>query len=114
MGLETNIILYIAAGISILFGLLLRRWAGQNDLVGVVTDSAWQLARGKRRGGQVTDIEERIAGITSAPTAAGKVRRATGSVIGHLLSATAGLAGLVLILTGMQWQQPDIFTFPRA
>ena len=111
MGLETNIILYIAAGVSVLIGLLLLRWAGQNDLVGVVTDSAWQLARGKRRGGQLTDIEERIAGITSAPTAGGKIRRATGSVIGHLLSATASLIGLVLILAGLVMTAAGYFYF---
>lgn len=112
VGLETNIALYIAAGVSVLIGLLLRRWAGQNDLIGVATDSAWQLARGKRRGGQLTDIEQRIAGIASAPTTGGKIRRATGSVIGHLLSATASLIGLVLILAGLAMAAAGYFYFP--
>lgn len=111
MGLETNIMLYIAAGISILLGMMMRRWSGQHDLIGALTGSAWQLIRGKRRGGQLTDIEERVAGITSAATTGGKIRRATGSVIGHLLSATAGLIGLVLILAGIAMAAAGYFYF---
>jgi hypothetical protein len=111
MGLETNIMLYIAAGASMLLGLLLRRWAGQNDLIGVLTDSFWQLLRGKRRGGQLTDIEDRFVDITSAATAGGRIRRATGSVIGHLLSATVGLIGLALILAGLAMAAAGYFYF---
>lgn len=111
MGLETNLILYIAAGISIFLGFLMRRWAGANDLIGMLKDSMWQLIRGKRRNGQLTDIEERMAEISSAPTTGGKIRRATGSVIGHLLSATVGLIGLVLILTGFVLAAAGYFYF---
>lgn len=111
MGLETNILLYIAGGASVLFGMLLRRWAGANDLIGMLKDSAWQLVRGKRRGGQLTDIEERFAEISSAATTGGKIRRATGSVIGHLVSATVGLIGLVLILAGLAMAAAGYFYF---
>ncbi len=111
MGLDTNILLYIAAGVFILFGMLLRRWAGQSDLVGSLTDSAWQVARGKRSRGQLTDIEERIAGITSATTTGGKIRRATGSIIGHMLSATVALIGLFLILAGLAMAVAGYFYF---
>ncbi len=101
MAVDTNVLLLAAGGISFLIGLFLRRWAGRRDLVGSLTDSAWQVVRGKRRGGRKTDIEEKFAAIASAATTAGRARRATGSVIGHLLSATVGLIGLALILAGL-------------
>jgi hypothetical protein len=101
MDLGTNVILFIVGGLAILVGIMFRRWAGRHDLRGALTDSAWQLARGRRRGGRKTDIEEKFAEIASAATTAGRVRRAGGSVIGHFMSTIVGLTGLVLILAGL-------------
>lgn len=111
MDLDTNITLYIAGGLLFLIGVILRRWASRHDLQGALTDSAWQVVRGKRRDGQTTEIEERFSEITSAPTTAGKVRRATGSIIGHFLSATAGLVGLILILAGLATAAVGYFVY---
>jgi hypothetical protein len=92
--------LLIAGVVSVLIGLLIRRFVSRYDFTGMAMSSAWQVARGRRTAERPTEIEERVNEIASAATTFGKARRLGGNVIGHFVAPILGLLGLILILGG--------------
>ncbi len=92
--------LLIAGAVTILIGLLIRRFVSRYDFAGLAMNSAWQVARGRRTAESPTEIEERLNEITAATTTFGKARRLGGNVIGHFVAPILGLIGLILILGG--------------
>ena len=100
MDLGSHPALFIAGGLAVLTGILIRWRVSRYDLREMVTDSAWQLVRGRRTAENPTDIERKFHDIAGAATVGGKARRVTGSVIGHFFAQFMSIVGLILILGG--------------
>ena len=93
--------LWIAGALLLLVGILIRRIVARYDFRGMLTNSAWHVARGRRTAEHKTEIEERFDEIASAATNFGKARRLTENVVGHFVAPVMGLIGLLCILAGL-------------
>lgn len=100
----------LIAGLALfVFGLWLMRRAGRHDLKGAALESAWEVARGRRSAENPTAIEQKLKGITSAPTSVGKAQRAATTVLGHFVAQVLGIVGLVALLCGAGLALAGIF-----
>ena len=93
--------LMLAGAVSVLVGILTRRWSARYDLKDAAFDSAWTLLRGRRTAENPTAIEAKLRDIQTQPTWTGKATKAAGTGIAHMLAQAGQATALGLILFGL-------------
>jgi hypothetical protein len=99
--LEPGRWLMLSGAVSILMGILARRWASRYDLKDAALDSAWTLLRGRRTAEKPTAIEAKLRDITAQATWTGKATKAAGTGVAHMLAQVGQVIALGLILIGL-------------
>jgi hypothetical protein len=99
--LEPGRWLMLSGAVLVLVGILTRRWASRYDLKDAALDSAWTLLRGRRTAENVTAIEAKLRDITAQATWSGKVTKAAGTGVAHMLAQIGQVVALGLILIGL-------------
>jgi hypothetical protein len=94
--------IYLTSGtVLIVIGYVCREIASYYDIKEVLLCSAWQVFRGKRTPATPTDIEQRIAEISSAQTHLGKAKLLGVNIAGHFIAPVLAMIGLLFILGGL-------------
>jgi hypothetical protein len=91
----------LAGAVSVLMGILTRRWASRYDLKDAALDSAWTLLRGRRTAANPTAIEAKLRDIQTQPTWTGKVTAAAGTGVAHMFAQVGQVVAVGLILVGL-------------
>jgi hypothetical protein len=99
--LEPGRWLMLSGAVSILIGILARRWASRYDLKDAALDSAWTVLRGRRTAENPTAIEAKLRDITAQATWTGKATKAAGAGVAHMLAQVGQVVALGLILIGL-------------
>jgi hypothetical protein len=91
----------LSGGGLILLAILILWRMGRHDLKGAAIDTAWQVATGRRTADNPTPIEEKLSEINSETSAAGRTRRAAGTVLNHFVAQFLSLAATVMLIVGL-------------
>jgi hypothetical protein len=93
--------LMLAGAVTIVVGMLVRRWAGRYDLKDAALDSAWTLLRGKRTAESPTALEIKLRDIQAQATWTGKATKTAGTAVRHFLAQIGQTVALILLLVGV-------------